>query len=1228
MLLARASQAQDADVIRGRITGDKAEAVARASISAISVSGGVTRTTATDAEGRYTITFANGDGDYWVTVNAVGYAVRKFEIKRLADQQILVGDVRLVRTSTTLDPVQITAVRRQRAEKDTASSDIGGTETRPVTEVLSAEQLADLALLAGTIPGVQIVANDGAPSGFSVLGLSQEQNQTTLNGMRFGGAAMPRDAAFDVSLALSPYDVARGGFSGAQLSLRSRPPTNLSLRANSFALDAPALQWIDAAGRALGQEYNNLSLGGVITTPIQRDRAFVHVAYQGSQRFTDLHTILEANHDALAALGVAPDSLERLRGILDSFGVPLTVNAVPSLRLSRQALVYGALDVTAPRASSGRALNVMYTGSWNHQAPAALGTTAFPAQGGERNGWQGGVQMRHTGSFGFGILSETQISASASHNEGSRYLDLPNATVRIVSQLADNESSVQHIVFGGSPALDRAQGTTLFAASNQLSWFSFNNKHRLKLNSELSRESINEQLAANTLGTFQFNSLADLQSGRPSMFMRQLASSSHDIANYRAGVALGDAFSLLPGLQMSYGVRVDVNRFDAGPARNPAIETAFGLRNDAIPNRMDVSPRLGFAWSYGTARQVHAISGAARVPRAVVRGGIGVFQGVPTPSSITSVIDATGLPSAARQLTCAGPAAPSPNWAAYRQSTDAIPTICTNGAGAQPFVSANPAVVMYDRAYVPPRSVRSNVQWVGQVLDGRFQLQADFTASINVSQPGIIDRNFANAVQFTLPTEAGRPVFVPVASVDPLTGAAADNARVSSQFASVTELRSDLRSNARQVTISVAPAGVHTTLRWNLAYLHSKIRETTRGFSSTGGNPLGIEHARSSFDSRHQLVYSIGYNVLDLLRVSWSGSFRSGLPFTPSVSGDVNGDGRSNDRAFVFDPAVVPSSTESVAIAQLLTSGPRPARDCLRRQLGRVAQRNSCEGPWTSSTSLNISLNPVRWWRNNRFDMALQISNPLGGADLLLHGADRLHGWGQPAAIDPTLYYVKGFNSATRTFRYDVNSRFGDTSPSRTSVRTPVAITAIVRFDFGPTREKQTLNMQLDRGRRAVGARMSEAALRSAMASGGVFNPLSAILRNADTLQLTGLQADSLTFLNGQYARRIDAIWAPIVKQLAALPDRYDRDEAYATFVVGRRLTIDMLARLAPDVLTLLTPSQRRALPIEVQSHLNTRYLATIRSGTAGLGLAFLPGISAPTGSSTGGATVSAGGRP
>ena len=76
-------------------------------------------------------------------------------------------------------------------------------------------------------------------------------------------------------------------------------------------------------------------------------------------------------------------------------------------------------------------------------------------------------------------------------------------------------------------------------------------------------------------------------------------------------------------------------------------------------------------------------------------------------------------------------------------------------------------------------------------------------------------------------------------------------------------------------------------------------------------------------------------------------------------------------------------------------------RDCLQSQLGRVAGRNSCEGPWTSTGFLSIAFNPIKVRMPQRATLSLQVANPLGAADMLLHGADNLHGWGQSPTPDP-----------------------------------------------------------------------------------------------------------------------------------------------------------------------------------------------------------------------------------
>jgi hypothetical protein len=1191
--------AQQLDVIRGQVVGPEGKALEDAKVTATSLSGNVNRSARTDKNGRYTITFPGGEGDYFVEFSAIGYGARRFEVKRTADQEILVADAKLLRAAGLLETVKVTG-QRDRVDRDDTTPDISGSE-RPVDNSgLRADQQGDIAAMAASLPGVTLVpGQDGDPSGFSVLGLSPDQNNTTLNGMQFGGSNLPRDAAVSTSLVTTPYDVSRGGFSGAQFQIRGRPGSNYITRTMSLNLDAPQLQWTDRAARSLGQQYSNVSIGGLMSAPIKYDQSFYNFSYQLGRRANDLRTLLNTNSIGLQTSGIAPDSVARLLTILRQLGIPTVTSQLPGSRLGEQGSVFGTLDFAPSSSSTGQSLNFVVNGNWNQQTPASALTNELPAHSGDRTNWNGGLQGRHSNYFGVGILSETSLGLNRSRNYGTPYLDMPSGTVRITSTFPDGSTGLKTVAFGGSSTMNTSQTNTGTEFSNQLSWFSASNKHRIKFTSELRRDAYTQNQQTNVLGSFTFNSLAELEAQQPSSFSRQLSPKVRNGSQYDGGISLGDSYKRSDDLQLQFGVRLDGNRFTATPDLNQDLATVFGERNDRVPNHIYLSPRLGFSWSYGTAPEIAGFAGAVRGPRAVVRGGIGMFQNTPNTTLISGAIDNTGLASALQQVFCAGTATPVPDWSSYANNPSTVPTQCTDGSL---FASTVPNVTFFAKDYAAPRSLRSNLNWSGPILNNRFSAQIEGTYSRNMNQSGFVDLNFSPTVRFTLPDEARRPVFVNTTSIVPSTGTIASrDARVSQLFSRVTELRSDLRSDSRQLSFRLSPATFSTDFSWGIGYVYSNLRERIRGFSNTAGNPLDLEWARSPFDSRHQISYNVGYNFFDGVRVNWFGSFRSGAPYTPLVSGDINGDGYSNDRAFIYDPAQTADPALAASMQALLNGASGNGRDCLQKQLGQLAARNSCQGPWISQATMSISFNPVKFRMPQRATLSLQVSNPLGAADLLLHGNNNLRGWGQFAFPDPNLLAVRGFNPQTQRYSYDVNQRFGSTLPALTAVRAPVTVTAMMRFDLGPTRERQALTQQLDRGRTTRGTKAPEPLIKAIYGSnGGVINPLSTILRQADTLGLTGPQADSIATLNRWYVIHLDSIWSPVAKYLAALPDNYNRDDAYRRYKHAREASVDMLIRLAPDLKRLLTPDQRRKLPSVVASYLDTRYLASIRSGTAG----------------------------
>jgi hypothetical protein len=315
------------------------------------------------------------------------------------------------------------------------------------------------------------------------------------------------------------------------------------------------------------------------------------------------------------------------------------------------------------------------------------------------------------------------------------------------------------------------------------------------------------------------------------------------------------------------------------------------------------------------------------------------------------------------------------------------------------------------------------------------------------------------------------------------------------------------------------------------------------------------------------------------------------------VAGDVNGDGYPNDRAFVYSPSNAADPILAEGMRQLLASSTGATRECLEKQIGVIAARNSCRGPWSSTAQLNITIDRAKFRVPNRAAISFSLSNPLGAADLALNGSQHLKGWGQNALPDQSLLYVRGFDAQSKRYSYEVNQRFGATRPQLLTLRSPVILTTSMRWDLGPMRERQSLTDQLRFGRSVSGARYSEAMFRS-MGTNSVFSPMGSILRQQDSLRLTAEQADSIAAMNRRYTYRSDSLWAPVARYLAKLPKEYDAGEAWDRFLDARRAQIDLLMQMGPAIRELLTAEQRRKLPQYITNMLDTRYLISIRNGT------------------------------
>jgi hypothetical protein len=106
--------------------------------------------------------------------------------------------------------------------------------------------------------------------------------------------------------------------------------------------------------------------------------------------------------------------------------------------------------------------------------------------------------------------------------------------------------------------------------------------------------------------------------------------------------------------------------------------------------------------------------------------------------------------------------------------------------------------------------------------------------------------------------------------------------------------------------------------------------------------------------------------------------------------------------------------------------------------------------------------------------------------------------------------------------------------------------------------------------------KMPEMMWKQLYVRGPVLNPLAQILSNADSLQLTRVQADSVAALNRWYTVRLDSVWTPIAKEFAELPANYSQDAAYARYREGREASVDLLIKVVPHLKGMLSSAQHQ----------------------------------------------------
>ncbi|MBC7791376.1 MAG: TonB-dependent receptor [Anaerolineae bacterium] len=1063
---ANAQQAVTTGAVRGTVTGPEGAPLGGATVIATNVESGVRRGAQADQEGRYQIPFLE-PGNYVFRAQFIGYRPVERPAQRLGIAQVERIDFRLTQAAVELATQEILAEADPLIETTKA-----GTSTRISTEQIqelptNGRNFKDLTLLA---PGVVEIGNTGSGGGQSIAGGRTGASNILMDGVNnnesfFGGDARGGDrapfsysieAVKEIQVITAAYDVERGNFTGGAVNAVTKSGTNRITGAVFGYLRDDKLgdSWITARDFR-GQrpvDFRKQQFGFTLGGPIVKDKA--HFFFALDQQVADEPRPVFVRGTDVRTNGINADTLDNLVRIArDLYGYDLSSEIGQFAQETDEAAFFGRVDwqVTDKHKLT---LRDNYTDTKLKLDRLFISPTSseFRSNSGNNEDKSNSFVASLNSVFGSGLTNEfrlqyaTEDKPRPSLASGNFAVPLPQVRINNIRSILDDGTGITTALFFGADPILHAnnleQQTTEIINNTRLA----RGNHTIKLGGNFLKVHVFNQFWNNALGTFTYNSLADFENGAPTSFTRALpyfgqeTIATQDFDVYEAVGYLQDEWQVNPKLFLTYGVRYDYAWFPTRPDPNPQFESFFTDLDVTKPptDNNNFSPRLGFAFDVnGDGSQV-------------LRGGTGLFYGRAPFVLYGNALGATGRTQLS--LNCTGATVPQPDFQAYAESYDNLPTQCLGGGAAS---AGTPAVNVFADDYKQSYAWKSNLAY-DRLIIPNWRLTLEGVYSTVRDNQVTQDDNLDPTPRFRI--EGNIPVFVDPGTITVSNGAVnRNNSRRNAQFDQVYVYRSlgstltyqgIVQINGRHKFADVYAGYTYDHTRDNISISCCTLNGLTRAARVNGDpNNFDDQWGPADFTRKHSFVISprfhlpYGFEVSSIVRIF------SGRPWTPTYAFDINGDGLAQDRAYIpttddLDSYLFVGATQADQdLQQEIAENRINSVECTRQNRGRVIDRNECVQPWQQVWDARIS-KKFNTLRGQSFEVVADFFN-------VLNGLNRKSGHrSEVAEADQNIFTPSGFDTASNKFRYRSNEQFGQETPASLFITTQFQMQLGLRYNF------------------------------------------------------------------------------------------------------------------------------------------------------------------------------------
>ncbi len=1015
------AQTTQASII-GIITDDNKKPVQGATVQLYNESTGFTTATLTNAKGEYIFKELPLGGPYTIKASFVGYGEQKRTDYFLNQGDLLRVNIIMQVSAASMNEVTVTATgQRKKSENFGAATSVTARDiSRLPVNGRNFTSLIDLSPLSS---GSNLSGQLGSSTNITIDGTSAK-NPTSSSGTnnRIGGPyAMSMEAIREFKVVTNQYDVTFGRSGGGTISTVTKSGTN-TFSGSVFMFSRA--DWLsskyDMRGNRRLNDFSTNQYGFSLGGPIIKNKAHFFIAWD---RQDDARPLQIADIQSSAderRLGIHTDTLNRFLGIARSkYGVASSPQTGSfdkkrhtdaafvrvDWQLNEKNLLTIRDNYVNDRAPLGRNDNTsinlyeVYADAhaWNNSFLATLRTVVNSKLTNE-------LKLQHLYTF----EESTPGSQLPKQN-------IPRAIVERIGSRVNGSNVNTNIQLGGQRYSPEHFYNNVFQLVNNV--YLNTNRFNFTFGTDIQYTHMNSLYGSEMNGRFYFTGMKNFDELRPYRYAREVAleddpSVDQNILN--AALYAQMKTQLMPGLDMTAGLRADYTNYFNRPDFNKVVFDELGFETNRSLKTFQVQPRIQFNWDI---YEKH---------RDYVRFGAGVFgSDINNYAMINNMVfDGTKVLSVDIQSDI-----PTPDFPGYRNDPSTAP-------GRDLLSRSVPTINMNGKDARIPVVYKANASY-SRFITNNLKLGVALYATLARNNYMYVDRNMVDEPFFRLSNEGNRGVYVPANSIAVNGTSDWMNGRKRTAVGRVLELNSEGKINQYAFVFDgtwryFRDGEVSFSYTWNDSKDNTSYNGDVANTATLGlmvnDDPRNLSTmSYSDGQFRHKVVFygtlPTFYGVSVGVRYSGIGGTRYSL----AVNGNVNGDFvASNDLAYVFDinDTKVPEKYRT-GITNILKNpdASKSVKKYIEKSMGGTAERNGGINRFNGVWDVRIA-KKFTFWKKQYVELSADIFN----VENLINKT-----WGASKNLGKqnlyTINSTNGFDQVTQNYNYDVSGNTGVLTP-------------------------------------------------------------------------------------------------------------------------------------------------------------------------------------------------------